>query len=371
MRYFITGGAGFIGCNYADRLLGRGDEVYIFDNLSRAGGLSNVRWLMQKHGRDCPLTVGVDDVRSIEKVKAALLQFKPDVIVHLAGQVTVTGSLSNVWGDFTSNAIGTLNLLMAVDCMRAKGTFDPVFIFASTNKVYGPLDYAGLGETKTRYMFTRYVLNGLEYGIGESHPLDFRTPYGCSKGAGDQYVLEYGRRGLDAFVLRQSCIYGPRQFGHSGQGWLAWLMIAALRGDPITIYGDGKQVRDVLYVTDLLDLYDAIVEVKWPAGVDRVLNVGGGPRNTLSVWAEYGDLLSSLVGEPVKVEYDDWRPDDQRVYISDIRKAKSILGWAPEVSTVEGIHRLFEWVENHKMLIVDVMGGKETRPLVRDDWELV
>jgi len=365
MRYFITGGAGFIGSNYADRLLGRGNEVYVFDNLSRAGALSNVRWLMEKHGHDCPLTIGIEDVRSLEKVKAALLQYQPDVIVHLAGQVTVTESVTDVWGDFTSNVIGTLNVLMAVDCMRARGAFDPVFIFASTNKVYGTLDWVELGETKTRH-----VLDGI--GIHEYCPLDFRTPYGCSKGAADQYVLEYGRRGLNTFVLRQSCIYGPRQFGYEAQGWLAWLMIAALRGDPITIYGDGKQVRDVLYVTDLLDLYDAIVEKKdWPDGVDRVLNVGGGPRNTLSVWAEYGDLLSSLVGEPVEVSYDDWRPADQRVYISDIRKAQRVLGWVPRVSTVEGIHMLFEWIENHKVLILDVMGGKETRPLVRDDWELV
>ena len=195
-----------------------------------------------------------------------------------------------------------------------------------------------------------YRYADLPHGVPESRPLDFHSPYGCSKGAGDQYVRDYHRiYDLPTVVLRQSCIYGPRQFGIEDQGWVAWFVIAAVLGKPITIYGDGKQVRDVLFIDDLLDAYDAAIEqIDLAAG--QVYNVGGGPENTLSIWRQFGPILESLLGEEIPVSRDDWRPGDQRVYVSDIRKAGRELDWQPQVSVQEGIRRLFEWVRANQNL---------------------
>ena len=337
-HYLVTGGAGFIGCNYVHRLLQRGDSVTIYDNLSRRGTDANLAWLRAQHGDDA-FRVRIADVRDA----AALTEALPgvDVIVHLAGQTAVTTSVDDPRGDFEHNALGTFNVLEAA---RQVGT-QPIVLYASTNKVYGGMEDVAVEELETRYAY-----RDLPLGVAESQPLDFHSPYGCSKGCGDQYVRDYARiYGLPTVVLRQSCIYGPRQMGVEDQGWVAWFIIAAVTGHPITIYGDGKQVRDVLYVDDLLDMYDAaIANIAVAAG--QVYNVGGGPAHTMSVWAEFRAILTRLMGREIPVRYRDWRPGDQRIYVSDIRKAERDLGWRPQVGVEEGIERLYRWVMANRSL---------------------
>jgi len=331
-RYLITGGAGFIGCNYVHRLLDRGEQVVVFDNLSRSGTETNVAWLREEHGAES-FELIVADVRDAGALAGAARGV--DVIVHLAGQTAVTTSVADPRYDFETNVLGTFN---ALEAARQADT-NPIFLYASTNKVYGGMDEVGVVERETRYDY-----RDLPLGIPETQPLDFHSPYGCSKGAGDQYVRDYARiYGLPTVVLRQSCIYGPRQMGVEDQGWVAWLIIAAVSGQPITIYGDGKQIRDVLFVDDLVDVYDAaIAHIDVAAG--QVYNVGGGPARTMSVWVEFGPILERLLGHSVPVSYDDWRPGDQRVYISDIRKSQRELGWQPRVEVSEGVRRLYDWV---------------------------
>jgi len=197
---------------------------------------------------------------------------------------------------------------------------------------------------------TNYRYQDFPQGISEEQPLDFHSPYGCSKGSGDQYVRDYNRiYGIPSAVMRQSCIYGQRQFGIEDQGWVAWFVIAAVTGKPISIYGDGKQVRDVLYVDDLLDMYDCVIDqIDHAAG--KIFNVGGGPHNTISVWKEFGPRLEKAVGHPIPVAWGDWRPGDQRIYVSDIRKAKNELGWQPKIDVNEGLQRLFDWVKANRNL---------------------
>ncbi|MGB9775022.1 MAG: GDP-mannose 4,6-dehydratase [Anaerolineae bacterium] len=332
MHYLITGGAGFIGINYAHRLLKRGEEVVIYDNLSRPGTEKNLEWLRAEHG-ECAFRMITADVRDLETLRWAARE--ADVIVHLAAQVAVTTSVADPRTDFEVNALGTFNVLEAA---RLSGR-NPVVLYASTNKVYGGMEDVAIVEEATRYRY-----RDLPWGVPETQPLDFHSPYGCSKGAGDQYVRDYARiYGLPTVVFRQSCIYGPHQQGMEDQGWVAWFAIAAVTGRPITIYGDGKQVRDVLFIDDLLDLYDAAV-ARIGVAAGQVYNIGGGPQNTLAVWAEFGPMLERLLGRPIPVSYGDWRPGDQRVYISDIRKAGRELGWTPRVGVEEGIRRLYEWV---------------------------
>jgi CDP-paratose 2-epimerase len=264
-----------------------------------------------------------------------------DIIVHLAGQVAVTSSVKQPREDFECNALGTFNVLEAA---RISGR-NPVVLYASTNKVYGGMEDIQIVEDETRY---RYA--DCQWGIPETYPLNFHSPYGCSKGTGDQYMRDYHRiYGLPTVVLRQSCIYGPRQFGIEDQGWVAWLVIASITNRSITIFGNGKQVRDVLYVDDLLNAYDAaIAQIDQSAG--QIYNVGGGPVNTISIWREFGPTLTSILGEAVKAQYGDWRPGDQRVYISDIRKAEIELAWKPEVSVENGIRRLVNWIQDNRSL---------------------
>ncbi len=341
-NYFVTGGAGFIGSNYVHRLIQRGEKVTVFDNLSRAGAPRNVAWLEESFGRNAyDLIVG--DVRSADLLREAARE--ADVIVHLAGQVAVTTSVINPRDDFEANALGTFNMLEAARLSERK----PVFIYSSTNKVYGGMDDVKLQEEPTRW---RYA--DLPHGCSEVQPLDFHSPYGVSKGAGDQYVHDYARiYGLRSVVFRQSAIYGPRQFGVEDQGWMAWFVIAAVMGRPITIYGDGKQARDMLYVEDLLNAYDAAVErIDKVSG--EVYNMGGGPQNVLAVWAEFGPILEKLVGHPIEVARDDWRPGDQRVFYADTRKAERDLGWKPKVDLEQGIQRLFKWVKENKKLFEEV-----------------
>ena len=333
MKVFITGGAGFIGCNLADTHLRRGHGVVIFDSLSRKGTDGNLAWLREHHGDRLTFVQG--DIRDFDALRAAL---PPDAeqVYHMAGQVAVTTSVSNPREDFDINAWGTFNVLEAVRNAAPQA----VLFYASTNKVYGGLEAAPVVENETRYRHRDHP-----YGISEDQSLDFHSPYGCSKGSGDQYVRDYARiYGLRTVVMRQSCIYGTRQFGVEDQGWVAHLCIAARLRRPITIYGNGKQVRDVLWIDDLIAAYDAAAaRIDVTAG--QIYNVGGGPDNTLSIWCEFRPTLEKLAGHPIPVTYADWRPGDQLVYISDIRRAERDLGWRPQVSMPQGVERLWRWID--------------------------
>ena len=337
-NYLVTGGAGFIGSNYVHRLIQRGEKVTIYDNFSRAGAPRNLEWLKKDFGENS-FNVITGDTRDASLMAESARD--ADVIVHLAGQVAVTTSVTNPRDDFESNALGTFNALEAARLSER----NPIFLYASTNKVYGGMDDVALVEESTRWLYA-----DLEHGCSESQPLDFHSPYGCSKGTGDQYVRDYSRiYGLRSVVFRQSCIYGPRQFGVEDQGWLAWMMIAAVTGRKITIYGDGKQVRDVLHVDDLLNAYDAAIE-KIDKAKGQVYNMGGGTRNVMAIWAEFGPILERLLGKKIDVARDDWRPGDQRVFYADFRKAREDLGWEPKIDLEEGIEMLFNWVKENQEL---------------------
>jgi CDP-paratose 2-epimerase len=339
MRILITGGAGFIGCNLAEACIRAGQQVTIFDNLSRRGSEANLNWLRQTCGSDAFNFVR-GDIRDYPSILAAAKG--QEAIYHLAAQTAVTTSVIDPRPDFEINALGTFNTLEAA---RNAGE-NPVFIFASTNKVYG-----GMEDAQATELETRYVLDDYPNGVGEDRILDFHSPYGCSKGAADQYVRDYSRiYGLRSVVFRQSCIYGQRQMGVEDQGWVAWFAIAAVSGKPITIYGNGKQVRDLLHVDDLVRAYQMATEhIDVTAG--QVYNLGGGPANTLSIWAEFGPLLSELVGHPVTpAAFKDWRPGDQPVFVANVAKAQRKFDWEPHISVRTGIARLIEWVKANQEL---------------------
>ncbi len=331
MRLFITGGAGFIGCNSADYFLQQGHDVVVFDNLSRKGGPANLAWLQARHGERLHFFAG--DIRDYDALAAAI--GGADAVLHLASQVAVTTSVQNPREDFEINALGTFNVLEAVRHQCP----DAAVLYASTNKVYGGMAGAKVVLDNGRYRYANY-----EHGIPETYPLDFHSPYGCSKGAGDQYMLDYGRiYNLKTMVFRQSCIYGRRQFGVEDQGWVAHFVIATIMNRPITIYGDGKQVRDLLHVQDLIRAYELGIQ-KIDALRGEVFNVGGGPENTLSIWTEFGSLLAELAGHEVPIIQAGWRPGDQRVFVADIRKIGQKLGWQPTISPQQGIRDLYDWV---------------------------
>ena len=342
MRYLVTGGAGFIGANAADRLLDAGEEVIVLDNLSRPGSERNLAWLRERHRS---ISFEQIDVRDFDALGRGLERDHPvDVVYHLAAQVAVTFSVQDPATDFEVNARGTLNLLEAV---RASGN-ETVVLYTSTNKVYGALEQVEVVEETDRYRLSAYP-----EGLPETAPLDFHSPYGCSKGAADQYVRDYQRiYGLPTIVFRNSCIYGPRQFGIEDQGWLAWFMIASELGRPITIYGNGKQVRDVLFIDDLLEAMQLAVRHS-EATQGQVYNIGGGPQNSLAIWREFGPMLESLAGRRIEPAYTDWRPGDQPVYISDIRKAEADFGWKPRTGMEDGLRRLYEWVSANRSLFAD------------------
>jgi CDP-paratose 2-epimerase len=329
MRVLVTGGLGFIGCNVANRLLRDGHEVIIFDNARRAGVMKNLEWLREHHAERVNwVNADVRDAAAVRKAADGA-----SAIFHLAGQVAVTTSVENPQEDFAINAQGTLNVLEAARSIKPL----PVLLFTSTNKVYGGIDHVRIVERPTRYEY-----ESQPDGISESCPLDFHSPYGCSKGAADQYVRDYFRiYGLPTVVLRMSCIYGPRQFGNEDQGWVAHFALTGLRGGDLTIYGDGKQVRDLLYVDDLVEaMMRCISQPDRVAG--EIFNIGGGPANTISVWTELRDPLAKLIGKLPNVTYGPFRPGDQRVYISDIRKAQRQLAWTPKVGVAEGLKRMVE-----------------------------
>lgn len=336
--YVVTGGAGFVGSNYVARLIQRKEKVIVLDNLSRAGARLNLEWLRETYGEQSfQLVIG--DVRNPELVNETMR--RADVIIHLAAQVAVTTSVTHPREDFEINSIGTFNVLEAARASRR----NPVVIYASTNKVYGGMEDVRVVERDGCYGYEDLLM-----GTAESQPLDFHSPYGCSKGCGDQYVRDYFRiYNIPTVVFRQSCIYGCRQFGIEDQGWVAWFIIAAATDKPITIYGDGKQVRDILFVDDLLDVYDAALN-RIDRAAGQVFNIGGGPNKTLSIWAQFGPLLERLFGHSLPVKWGDWRPGDQHVYISDIRKAEKELGWSPRVGVEEGVGRLYDWVKANQNL---------------------
>lgn len=337
MRVLITGGAGFIGCNLAHRLISEGHDVTIFDNLSRRGTERNMAWLRKNHNGRFRFLHG--DIR--DGIAVAQAVQGQQAVYHLAAQVAVTTSVTNPRDDFDINALGTFNALEAI---RRVGD-DPVVIFTSTNKVYGEIDYVAVVEQPTRYAF-----HDAPSGIDESQPLDFHSPYGCSKGAADQYVHDYARiYGMRGVVFRMSCIYGTRQFGNEDQGWVAHFLISAALRHPITIYGNGKQVRDILFVDDLIEAFKlATAKIDRTAG--QVYNIGGGPSNVLSIWAEFKEILAPLAGREIAVSYGDWRAGDQQVYVSNIEKARADFGWEPRIGKEEGIKRLWNWIQENRYL---------------------
>jgi CDP-paratose 2-epimerase len=329
----ITGGAGFVATNVADRLLRGGCRVRLFDNLSRAGVQENVDWLRAVHGDRVELQVG--DVRDCAALRIAVRGVHR--VFHFAAQVAVTTSLVDPFLDFDVNARGTLNLLEAIRALEAR----PSLLFTSTNKVYGQLDDVPLRQQHRRYEPEAAAIARL--GISETRPLDFHSPYGCSKGAAEQYVLDYARTfDLPAVVFRMSCIYGPHQFGTEDQGWVAHFIIQALKRRPLRLYGDGLQVRDILFVEDLVDAM-----LLAHANIDRVggeaFNIGGGPANTVSLM-ELIDLIGETLGHRPGVSIEPWRTADQRYYVSDTTKLGAATGWRPRTSVNEGVRRLLGWL---------------------------
>lgn len=337
MKIVITGGAGFIGTNLTKAMAESGHEVIIVDNLSRRGSNLNATWLTQYYPN---ITIKKGDVRHDQALLDKVVT-DADAIYHLAGQVAVTTSVQNPREDFEHNALGTFNLLEAI---RQYAKRNPVVIKSSTNKVYGGMDEVKIEEKNGRYMYKDYP-----QGISEAQLIDFHSPYGCSKGAADQYVRDYARiYGLRTVVFRQSCIYGPRQFGIEDQGWVAWFTIATLADKPITIYGDGKQVRDVLYIDDLVKAFTMATE-QIDKTKGRIYNIGGGSANTMSL-LELVDFLKEYQGKDIKPSFGDWRPGDQPVYISDISKAKAEFGWEPAIGVRDGVKKLTEWVRENEAL---------------------
>ncbi|MFQ5922272.1 MAG: GDP-mannose 4,6-dehydratase [Anaerolineales bacterium] len=345
-KILITGGCGFIGSNLAAHYLEKGWEVVVYDNFSRLGAESNAAWLADR--ADGRLSFEIGDIRDFAPLCQAVKGV--DVVAHMAAQVAVTHSVTDPREDFMINALGGFNLLEAV---RGWGA-DPVVLYASTNKVYGELADAPVIEQSTRYEFQDYA-----QGISEEFPIDLHSPYGCSKGALDLYMLDYARvYGLKTVVFRQSCIYGPRQFGVEDQGWVAHFVISALLGRPTTIYGDGKQVRDILHVRDLITAFEAVIE-HIDVSRGRAYNLGGGPQNTLSL-LELIDRLEDKLDHPISASFDDWRPGDQRVYVSDIRKAESELGWAPQIGVGVGLADLWQWVTDNRELFESAVSMDDT-----------
>jgi len=329
----ITGGAGFVGTNLAHRYLSSGVPVRVYDNLSRAGVEANARWLRDTHGD--LVEIEVADVRDAARLRQAVRDAAR--VFHLAAQVAVTTSLVDPVEDFEVNARGTLNLLEAVRACAVP----PPLVFTSTNKVYGGLPDVGLRVRGARYEPEDGAVRA--HGIEEARPLDFHSPYGCSKGAADQYVLDYARTyGLPAAVFRMSCIYGPHQFGTEDQGWVAHFLIRALEGEPITLYGDGMQVRDILFVEDLIDAF-VLAQDRMQSLSGQAFNIGGGAGNTVSLLDLLG-LIGEAYGRRPEVGFDDWRPGDQRYYVSDTRKFERATGWSARVDVASGIERLAHWL---------------------------
>ncbi len=336
MNLLVIGGAGFIGANTTAAFLGKGHRVRIFDNLSRTGTELNIQWLKDKFGSDA-FKVFRGDIRTdLEMLKEAMEG--AEAVIHLAAQVAVTTSVAKPREDFEINALGTLNVLEAARSMQPA----PIVIYASTNKVYGGMATVAVAQRNNRWEY-----RDLPGGVPETHPLDFHSPYGCSKGAAEQYVRDYHRiYGVRTVVMRQSCIYGARQFGIEDQGWVAWLTIAGLFNRPITIYGDGKQIRDILHVDDLVRAYEMAIE-KIDVTAGKIYNIGGGPTNTLSP-LELMAWLQNYWGKTISHTFGPTRPGDQPVYVSDVTKAAAEFGWQPTIPAAQGLEQLTGWVQKNR-----------------------
>lgn len=340
----VIGGAGFIGVNAANRFLERGDRVIILDNLSRKGTEINLKWLKERHPDVIFIKGDIRDFKTLQNIFNKYREI--DIVLHLAAQVAVTTSVLDPREDFEVNALGTFNLLEAIRlCYELEPSKTnkeaPFFIFASTNKVYGKMDDIKVIESNKRYEFV-----GMEDGISESRPLDFYSPYGCSKGTADQYVLDYHRiYALDTVSFRQSCIYGYHQFGVEDQGWVAWFLIAATMGKEITIYGNGKQVRDVLFIDDLLDAFEMAIKYRSKV-TGKAYNIGGGHQNIISL-LELIQFIEELQGRKLFYKFSDARPGDQLVYFSDVRKAKIDFSWEPKIPIEAGVKKLYQWVNEN------------------------
>jgi CDP-paratose 2-epimerase len=335
----VTGGAGFIGCNIANALAERGHEVLVYDALSRPGVEGNLAWLKERHGDRVAAIVA--DIRDEDELARAAREAK--AVFHMAAQVAVTTSMVDPREDFEINIRGTLHLL---DALRLRGDGTPC-VFASTNKVYGDLADLDFRLEGDRYVPVDPAVAG--HGISEDRPLDFHTPYGCSKGAADQYVLDYARSfGMRTAVLRMSCIYGVRQMGTEDQGWVAHFLIRALEGEPITLYGDGCQVRDILDVSNAVEAYlkawERIDRVK-----GRAFNLGGGPANAVSL-RELLAHVSGLLGREVEIRFDDWRAGDQRYFVADARRLREELATSAAVPWKQGVADLLEWLRESRSL---------------------
>jgi CDP-paratose 2-epimerase len=339
MRYLVTGGCGFVGSNMARAVQERGEELLVLDNLSRHGTEKNLEWL-KASGQIDFIQI---DTRDRENVEQAIQKFQPDVIVHLAGQVAMTTSLSDPRRDFETNVVGGFNVLESL----RKFVPNAMLLYSSTNKVYGDLEQVACIEGPLRYVAPEF-----SNGFDESLPLDFRSPYGCSKGATDQYVLDYARMyGLRTVVFRHSSIYGGRQFSTYDQGWVGWFVKQAVERQndpsrqPFTISGNGKQVRDVLFASDLVDMYlSAIRAIESVRG--EVFNIGGGMENSLSL-LELFDLLEQYLGVKMTYRVLPWRQSDQKIFVADIRKAERLLGWTPKVTKETGLRRMIDWTKNN------------------------
>lgn len=337
MRVLITGGCGFIGANVAAAVMRRGDELFVFDNLYRRGAAENLQWLRSQGAFEHLQS----DIRNFDEVAAAFRSARPDVVFHFAGQVAMTTSIDEPRLDFEVNVIGGHNVL------EATRRFAPaaVVAYSSTNKVYGDLDWITFDATETRY-----AARGFEAGMDESLPLQFASPYGCSKGAVDQYMLDYARIfGLRTIVFRHSSVFGGRQFSTYDQGWVGWFVSRALEARksaaPFRISGNGKQVRDVLFVEDLVDCYFRAVE-----NIDscrgEAFNIGGGPANSLSL-RELFSFLERELDVAMRYEQGPWRESDQKVFIADVGKAQRRFGWAPHTASADGLRLMIEWMQQH------------------------
>lgn len=337
MKYLVTGGCGFVGSNLAAEVLRRGEELYVLDNLYRFGSADNLNWL-RLHGE---FKYYPYDIRNINDVETVIKEVQPDYIFHLAGQVAMTTSIANPRLDFEINALGTFNLLDSVRkyCPKA------VVMYSSTNKVFGDFEQLHFTETESRYICDEYPK-----GFPSDMTLDFHSPYGCSKGCADQYLLDFHRIfGIKTIVFRHSSMYGVNQHATFDQGWIGWFCQQALeiktnpKREPFTISGTGKQVRDVLYNEDIVNLYFTAKDCETAYG--QVFAIGGGIDNSLSL-LELFKLLEKKLG--IKMEYKQlpWRESDQKVFVADIEKAKRIIGWEPKVSAEDGIGRMLDWLRN-------------------------
>ena len=342
MQYLIFGGCGFLGSNLSDDVLSRGATLCIYDDLSKAGSVANLKWLQERY----EFEFINDDVRNASTTENVVRLFHPDVIIHLAGQVAMTTSIEDPRTDFEINALGTLNVLEAARIFAPSS----LIIYSSTNKVYGSLEQLDYKEKPTRYVSTEYP-----NGFDEMLPLRFGTPYGCSKGAADQYVLDYARRyGVKTIVFRHSSIYGSRQFPTYDQGWVGWFCQKAIEKqigkskEPFTISGNGKQVRDLLHVDDATVLYRLASTSKNLAN-GEAFNIGGGIENSVSL-LELFNLLEKHLNIELSYKQTDWRPSDQKVFISNTSKTEQAFGWKPKVPVFEGISKLLNWLGNEQVV---------------------